>query len=162
VGTSSLVRLDLSDWNVLFGGIIGVLLTLLVTWVRDVSKRKAERTRKLKWLLAEIRDNLEHVEHHTLAGGRAKVKLLTQAWETAKGDTLDLTPELTSSLRAGYAEVWRFNCIVDYDLQIPTGHGFLHFTGLLNPPNTPLLVASMRERGCPERAFLRISKISRK
>jgi hypothetical protein len=32
----------------------------------------------------------------------------------------------------------------------------------LNPPNTPLLVASMRERGCPEGAFLRISKISRK
>jgi hypothetical protein len=28
-----------------------------------------------------------------------------------------------------------------------------NFTGLLNPPNTPLSVASMKERGCPERAL---------
>jgi hypothetical protein len=28
-----------------------------------------------------------------------------------------------------------------------------NFTGLLNPPNTPLSVASMRKRGCPEAHF---------
>lgn len=118
----------MSDWSVLFGGIVGVVLTLFVTWVRDVWERRAERKSKLKWLLAEIIDNLKQIDHHTLAGGRAKVKLLTQAWETTKGDTLDLKPELTRSLQAGYAEVWRFNCIVDYDIQIPTGHSFLSGT----------------------------------
>ena len=120
----------MSDWHTLLpavlGGILGVCLTLLVTWLRDLSKRRAEQRSRLKWLLAEILDNLEHVEHYNLAGGRAKAKLLAQAWETVKGDTLGLNPDLTNSLRAAYAEVWRFNCIVEYDLEkIPPGDGRL-------------------------------------
>jgi|CXWL01.1.fsa_nt_gi hypothetical protein len=105
------------------GGIFGTILTLTVTWWRDRSKKVDEQRGKLRWLLAEILDNLEHVEHYSLAGGRAKVQLLTQAWETVKGDTLDLGSDITKSLRAAYAEVWRFNCIVEYDLRIPLGQG---------------------------------------
>ena len=109
-----------------FGGIFGTILTLTVTWWRDRSKKAEEQRGKLRWLLAEILDNLEHINHYSLAGGRAKIQLLTQAWETVKGDTLDLNPDLTNSLRAAYAECWRFNCIVEYDLEkIPPGNGLL-------------------------------------
>lgn len=111
---------------VAFGGLFGVILTLTVTWWRDRSKKAEEKRDKLRWLLAEIIDNLEHVKNYSLAGGRAKVKLLTQAWETVKGDTLDLTPDITKSLRAAYAEVWRFNSIVEYDLRTPIGQGTLN------------------------------------
>jgi hypothetical protein len=110
---------------VAFGGLFGVILSLVVTAWRDRAKKKEEQRSKLRWLLAEIIDNLEHVEHYSLAGGRAKVQLLTQAWEAVKGNTLDLNPDITKSLRAAYAEVWRFNRIVEYDLQIPPGHGSL-------------------------------------
>lgn len=110
---------------VAFGGLFGVILSLVVTAWCDRAKKKEERRSRLRWLLAEIIDNLEHVEHYSLAGGRAKVKLLAQAWETVKGDTLDLNPDITKSLRAAYAEVWRFNSIVEYDLRIPPGHGSL-------------------------------------
>ena len=119
----------MSEWYaILFaasGGILGVILTLTVTWWRDRSKKAEEKRDKLRWLLAEIIDNLEHINHYSLAGGRAKVKLLTQAWETVKGDTLDLNPDITKSLRAAYAEVWRFNSVLEYDLKIPQGHGTL-------------------------------------
>ena len=108
-----------------FGGIFGTILTLTVTWWRDRAKRSEEQRRKLRWILAEILDNLEHIDHHSLAGGRAKIQLLTQAWETVKGDTLDFNPDITKSLRTAYAEVWRFNCIVKYDIEIPPGHGLL-------------------------------------
>ena len=79
------------------GGILGVILTLTVTWWRDRSKKAEEKRDKLRWLLAEIIDNLEHINHYSLAGGRAKVKLLTQAWETVKGDTLDQSLEVKGS-----------------------------------------------------------------
>jgi hypothetical protein len=118
---------SLSDWHALLfaasGGILGVILTLTVTWWRDRSKKADDKRDKLRWLLAEIIDNLVHVEHYSLAGGRAKVQLLTQAWETVKGDTLDLNPDITKSLRAAYAEVWRFNSLIEYDIRIPPGHG---------------------------------------
>jgi hypothetical protein len=109
-----------------FGGIFGTILTLTVTWWRERSKKAEEQKGKLQWLLAEIIDNLEHVQRYSLAGGRAKVKLLTQAWETVKGDTLDLNPDLTKALRTAYAEVWRFNSILEYDIRIPPGHGLLN------------------------------------
>jgi len=110
---------------VAFGGFFGVIFSLVVTAWRDRAKKREERRSKLRWLVAEILDNLEHINRYSLAGGRAKVQLLTQAWETAKGDTLDLNPDITKSLRAAYAEVWRFNSIVEYDLRIPPGHGSL-------------------------------------
>lgn len=107
------------------GGILGVILTLTATWWRDRSKKAEEKRHKLRWLLAEIIDNMEHINRYSLVGGRAKVRLLTQAWETVKGDTLDLNPDITKSLRAAYAEVWRFNSILEYDLRILPGHGTL-------------------------------------
>ena len=116
----------MSEWHVLFAGLIGVILSQVVTWWRDRVKKKAEDRHKLQWLQAEILDNLEHAGNHYLAGGKAKVKLLTEAWETVKGDTLNLNPTLSRSLRNAYAEVWRLNCIVDYDLHIPQGHGTLN------------------------------------
>jgi hypothetical protein len=122
-------ELNLSKWHALlfaaFGGIFGVILTLAVTEWRDRAKKREERRSRLRWLLAEIIDNLAHINRYSLAGGRAKVQLLTQAWETVKGDTLDLNPDITNSLRAAYAEVWRFNSIVEYDLRVPPGHGSL-------------------------------------
>ena len=96
----------------------------MTAW-RDRAKKKEERRGKLLWLLAEIIDNLELINRHNLVGGRAKVQLLTQAWETAKGDTLNLNPDITKSLRAAYADAWRFNCLVEYDLRIPPGVGTL-------------------------------------
>lgn len=119
----------MSEWHALFfaasGGILGVILTLAVTEWRDRSKRREERRSKLRWLLAEIIDNLEHAANYSLVGGRAHVKLLTQAWEEVKGETLGLAPDITKSLRAAYAKVWRFNCLVEYDLRIPPGVGTL-------------------------------------
>jgi hypothetical protein len=122
-------ELTLPDWNALlyvaFGGFFATILTLVVTWWRDRSKKAEEKKGKLRWLLAEIIDNMEHINRYSLVGGRAKVRLLTQAWETVKGDTLDLNPDITKSLRAAYAEVWRFNSILEYDLRILPGHGTL-------------------------------------
>lgn len=96
----------------------------MTAW-RDRTKKREERRSRLRWLLAEIIDNLEHVEHFSLVVGRAKVKLLTQAWEAVKGDTLDLSHDITTSVRAAYAEVWRFNSILEYDIRIDPGVGTL-------------------------------------
>ncbi|OQW65112.1 MAG: hypothetical protein BVN28_01995 [Nitrospira sp. ST-bin4] len=96
-----------------FGGAGGALLAQAVTWLRDREKAESDKKRKLQSLLAEIIDNLAHIDRHSLAGGRAIIKLLVQAWEATKGDMFSLDPELAQSLRKAYAEVWRFNCAVD-------------------------------------------------
>jgi hypothetical protein len=98
---------------VVFGGIVGTLLTLAVTWWREHEKTTAARRRNLRWLLAELIDNLEHLEQYNVAEGRAKVQLSTQAWETAKGDILDLDQDVITSLYGAYAEIWRFNGLVE-------------------------------------------------
>jgi hypothetical protein len=122
-------ELNVTEWLALLfaasGGIFGVIITLTVTWWRDRSKKAEEQRRKLRWLLAEIIDNLGHASNYSLVGGRAKVKLLTQAWEEVKGETLDLAPDITTSLRAAYAEVWRFNCIVELILEYRLGLALL-------------------------------------
>lgn len=111
---------------ILFGGIFGTILTLAVTWWRDRSKKVDEQRRKLNWLLAELLDNHNHIEHYSLAGGRAKVRLLTDAWDVVKGDALELADDVEKSLRDAYAEVWRFNRIVEYDLvKVNVGSGML-------------------------------------
>jgi hypothetical protein len=94
--------------------------------VGDRTKAREERTRRLRWLLAELRDNLDHVANYSLAGGRAKVRLVTDAWDVAKGDVVALSPELQGALRKAYAEVWRFNGVVQYDLiKSSPGSGWL-------------------------------------
>jgi hypothetical protein len=125
-GSSDLHAILLVASGGLFGGLFGVILSLVVTAWRDRAKKREEQRHKLLWLLAKIIDNLEHAANYSLVGGRAKVQLLTQAWETVKGDTLNLNPDITKSLRAAYAEVWRFNCLVEYDLRIPPGVGTLN------------------------------------
>lgn len=113
--------------DIFLGGLFGTLVTVGVTaWIER--KRKTEEQKsKFLWLLAEITDNLEHADHYRLAGGRAHAKLLTQAWESVKGDTVELDREIANSLRATYAEVWRFSCIVEYDLiRVPMGNGALN------------------------------------
>jgi hypothetical protein len=90
-------------------GTLGTLITLAVRWWRDRAKT-AEQQHKLRWLLAEILDNLAQIEQYNLA---AKVKLPTQAWETAKIDVLKLDQDIYKSMCAAYAEIWRFNGTVD-------------------------------------------------
>ena len=113
--------------DIFLGGLFGTLVTVGVTTWIERKRKTEERKSKLLWLLAEIADNLEHADKYSLAGGRAHAKLLTQAWDSVKGDIVELDREITNSLRIAYAEVWRHNCIVEYDLtRVPMGNGALN------------------------------------
>lgn len=112
---------------VAFGALLGAIITVLTNIYLERRKEAAQRDQKFKLLLAEIEENHLLAKNYSLGGGLAKLTLLKSAWDTVKGDSSFLPPDVQESLRTAYAEVSQFNGLVAYDLEkVEMGSGRLN------------------------------------
>ncbi|MFZ5366500.1 MAG: hypothetical protein ACOZBZ_04420 [Patescibacteria group bacterium] len=111
-----------------FGSIKAAEKSIKAVYEQESEKRKEEeekaRASTVKRLLAEVNENLALTEN--IMVNNAKIRFITEAWSTAKGDIYFLSEELQENLQKSYTKIHRYNVLVDYDLgKVSYGGGFL-------------------------------------
>ena len=126
----------------LIGAIIGGIISLVGSWYSSKIQIKSARAlqqykeeadfrRKMFNLLAEIKDNIDSSEQLTMGGPNAWIRFLNEMWHDAKGDLIKLPTVVQEKLRQTYAEINRYNWLVDNDLA-KSGEGSLFHSELNN------------------------------
>ena len=105
----------------LIGAGVGAILTFTTSIYLDKRRAKDLRHARLRNLLGEIKDNhlsVQTNESFELSKGDATLRLLSTAWDNAKGDIDFLLGEAQEKLRRTYSEIPKFNSVIEYDLAL--------------------------------------------
>jgi hypothetical protein len=126
------------NWQTLLSGflgaIIGALATIFASWFAiwktakiDFERRKQQeqelKSQILKLIVAEINDNLELSKETFIS--HAKTPFLNDAYQLYKLNASILPPDLLTSISPVYAEISKYNSLINYDqhLSMPVSIG---------------------------------------
>jgi hypothetical protein len=106
-----------NDWGqIIVGALLGAGLTYATTLVIDRRKAQETHRERLRNLLVEMQQNALISTNVMLAGGKAKARLADSMWDIAKGEIIGTPSALQKALLETYAEIFRLNNLVAYDL----------------------------------------------